>query len=226
MANNTPTSNQLNINLGKLLNDSPTVGGDDGVTASTDGSIVTASQRNSKLIEGFTWVINQIVQLIGMDKARLLLGNSVTTQSITFAVSVVASNKDYLYPVALLDSNNNEFNLHPLKNLKQDLDPFLDAGYAIEGGFIYPYKRTSGTLALVTTGTGLLYYLKADRKVVSTGADVAVNTAPDTTMDYKFLNAAMYYAASRLASEKGSAEWEIKASKALAEALGLVGKNA
>lgn len=222
MADVTPRSNQLNVNLAQMLSDAVT-GSDNGVKSSADGSVFTSAQRNAKLSEGFTWVVNKIVQVVGLMEARTLLGDSLTTQAITFASGGTTVNADYLFPVALLKSDNNEFNLFPRKNLAQDLDPYLDAGYAIEGFKLYAYQRAAGTLSQLTSGTGTFYYLKADRKDTTTGSDIAANTVPDTTMDFKFLDAVMYYAASRLADDKGAGEWEVKAQKALAQALGLVG---
>ena len=72
------------------------------------------------------------------------------------------------------------------------------------------YDLTS-TFSLLNAGTGTFYYIMADRIDATTGEDVAINTAPDTVMDRKWLYSCLNYAAYRIAMDKGTAFWLDKA---------------
>lgn len=207
MANTTPIANAQNIDLANSLNDIPVAGGDDGVTASTSGTVFSASQRNLALSDAYNQLAVRLVGKYGKD-AGMICEGIVTTQTVTFASAGTTINLDYVSPITLLKSDNAEFALFPLNDLKQDRDPYLDAGYALEGGKLYAYQRSSGTLSQLTSGTGTFYYIKADRRSTTTGAPIAVNTAPDTTIDQTWLNWCIDWAALWLCRRKGAGRWK------------------
>ena len=98
-----------------------------------------------------------------------------------------------------------------------DGDIRINRAYAIEGEKIYGYIRASGTLTQQSSGTAKLYYVKADRRNTSSTADIAVNVAPDTTVDTQWLDACMLYAVWRLAMDKGAGQWVIIANSVKSE---------
>lgn len=213
MANTTPISNALNIRVANLLNDTPTAGTDDGATASTDGAMFTATVRNSRLNEAYTWLATQLLNRYGLDKFEQYSQGLIATQSITWASGGTTVNQDFIQPLRVVSTGQPQFLKMPKGFLDIDGDIRINRAYAIEGEKIYGYIRTSGTLTKQSSGTATLYYVKADRRDTTTTADIAVNVAPDTTIDTQWLDACMLYAAWRLAKDKGAAEWlEVAAS--------------
>ena len=217
MADTTPISNAMNIALAIKLGDPAATGADNGVTASTDATDFSAAQRNQALSFAYNELANRLIKIYGKDAGKVCEG-LVATQAITFSASGVALNKDYVATLTLLKSDNSEFGYTSLKALKQDLDPYLDAGYTIENALIYAYQRTAGTLTILSSGTGTLYYIKSDRKSTTTAADVAVNTSPDTTIDVTWHNFLIDYGAYWLCLNKASGEFIEKAPIYLAQA--------
>lgn len=283
MANTTPISNALNIRLAQKLSDMPTVGGNDGDTAATDGTEFTDTQRNLALNQAYTELALRLINKYGAEAASICEG-LVATQSIYFISAGVTVNKDYVMPLDLL-SDTDLFLKRSKAFLDQDKDTYIDRAYAIEAGKIYVYTRAaSGTVgdiiitaggtgygaapavtltappsggtqatatctisggivvtititnvgagyvsaptvsfasgaatATATLGTGILllrdsnsgtfYYIKADRHDTATAGDVAVNIAPDTTIDAQWLEWCMEYAAWWLAINKGAEPW-------------------
>lgn len=211
MANVTPISNALNVAIATHLGDPPTTGATDGETASSDGVDFSATHRNLILQKAYNELAVRLIALYGVQGASAMCEGIRAQQSITFASGGTSINKDYIMQIALLKSDFNEFNLRDLNDLRQDLDPYLDAGYAIEGGKIYAFQRSAGVLSQLTSGTGTLYYIKSDRLDTSTGSALAVNSTSDTSIDATWHNFLIEYSAYRLAEAKSSGEWQEKA---------------
>lgn len=209
MADNVPVHNKLTVRLANLIDD-PVTGGDNGIAAATDGKLFSASIRNQRLHEGYSWIVSELVGRLGLDVACGLLADSITTQNVaSTSASGDTVNKDYLYPVKLVRSTGSIYSLHIKSELDADFDRFLDNGFAIDGNKLYVYQRNSGTglLPIVAGLNVTLHYLKADRLDATTGSDVAVNTAPDTTLNSRWHELALLFAAWRLCVDKGAAEW-------------------
>lgn len=210
MADNVIIHNKLTVRVRNVVEDIVT-GGDNGIIAATDGKIFSASIVNQRLLEAYAWIVNELVAKLGVPAASLVLSDSIVQQlNFSIASAGTSVNKDYLFPVRLLQSAT-VFGLKIKSQLDADLDPYLDNGYAIDGGKIYVYQRVAGTLTLLNTGTATLHYLKADRIDPTTGAEVAVNTTPDITLNSRWHEACIFYAAYRLCADKGVAEWADKA---------------
>jgi hypothetical protein len=206
MADTTPISNALNIRLGQKLGDPPTAGVDNGATAAVNGVDFTATQRNLALNQAYNELAVRLLATHG-ELAAVMCEGLVATQAVTFAAAGVTINKDYIRYLRLVGSTSLQFVLKSKAFLDNDQDPYIDRAYALEGGKLYAYIRSAGTLTLQSSGTGTFYYIKSDRKSTSTGADVAVNTAPDTTIDQNWLEWCMEYGAWWLAVNKGSDRW-------------------
>jgi hypothetical protein len=93
----------------------------------------------------------------------------------------------------------------------QDTEPIVNNGYSVETGKLYAYKREDDILSVLDTGQGTLYYLKSDRVDVDTGLDLVQNTGTDTTLDLRWYDWVIRYAAFRACADKGSDEWLAKA---------------
>lgn len=220
MADTTPVANALHIKLMALLDDNVTAGGDNGLTAATNGGIFTAQVRNNAFNEAYAWIVQEAMKRFGIEGAANAVQGAVKTQAISaFSSSGVTLNKDFIAPIRLVKSDNSVFQYMRKYQFDSDTNPYIDNGFTVENGLIYAYQRTAGVMTILNTGAGTLYYLKADRKSITTGADVAVNTAPDTTLDYAFMDSALWYTAHLLAHAKGAAEWTVKADKFLGLAL-------
>lgn len=216
MADNTPRHNQNQVNLALLLDDA-TTGADNGIAASTDGMWATAVKKNYYLHEAYRWIADTIIAKFGIASGSDLLQGLISTQSITFSSSGVNLNKDYLYPVRLYKSaTTDSFYLSKRASLDDDFMPWITNFYTLEAGKLYAYQRTAGTLSALNGGTGTLYYIKAER-LDSNGADVASNTTPDITLDRRWHDACVLYAASRAALDKGIIDndpaWQDKANR-------------
>ena len=219
MADTTPISNVLNLNLAIRMNDAIAPSGDNGTDADTDGKIMLDTSRNKYIINASRWLVDKIVGKVGVEKAIPLLQGCVTSQSMTLSSTGVTLNKDYMYPVRLLQSSTIEFEyVDAIADAVIDLFPYKDYVYTISGGKLYAWIRTSGTLTLQNSGSATFYYIGAPRVNSSTGADVAINTAPDLGFDQKFLNAITAYAEFLACSDKGTTYWLNKGQLALTEA--------
>lgn len=225
MTNNTPISNSLNIRISHILEDILTVGGDDGVTAATNGNAFTAKMRNEKLTEACGYLGQALFAAFGAYGAIKACEGLMATQSVTFYSSGVALNKDFIAPVRLVKSDGSVYK-YGLKN-EWDADDqfFLNNTYAIEGNKIYAYERSAGTLTLLNSGTGTFYYVKHDRMDTSTGTTVVVNTTPDTTINAQWHEFLIAYAAARLAQDKGAGEWTEKVQTLMSQAMALIPKS-
>lgn len=200
MADTTPLINQINVDLSLRLND-PTSGADNGIKAATNGGTWSAAQRNHYCNNACRAIVHELVNRFGEERAGEI-AQCMKTQSITFSSSGVSLNKDYLSPVRLVKSSGSPF----VKRKKSDLDIAYDKivsrAYAIEGGKLYAYERSSGTLSILNSGTGTFYYIFAERKD-SNGADVAVNTAPDIILEQGYHEAITTYACGLALYDKG-----------------------
>lgn len=96
-------------------------------------------------------------------------------------------------------------------DLEADVDAYLTNAYTIEGGKVFAYTRTDGVMTISDTGAGTLYYLKSDRVDEDTGLDLVQNTGTDTTLDLRWYDWVIRYAAFRACADKGSDEWLSKA---------------
>ncbi len=210
MADTTPIINAVNVDLANKLND-PVNNADNGVAVATDGSVFLAVQRNLALCDAMNQLAVRLIGNYGVDGAASKCEGLVATQSITFSSSGTSINKDYIAPLRLVGSATPEFLFRPKATLDLDLDIRIDRAYTIEGGLLYGYIRSAGTLTKQSSGTATFYYIKSDRKSTSTGAPVAYNTAPDTTIDQQWLIWVKEYASWWLAVNKGSGEWVAKA---------------
>lgn len=218
MPNTTPISNQLNLNLAGVLDDGITSTGDNGIDANTDGAIFSASKRNQYLAEAYRWLVDEIVARVGMDEAAMLLPGLVITQTFTWSNTGTVINKDYMYPVAVLNGAGTQvFNPRPTRAyLAVDTDPNLDAAYTMDaktgagGIFIFGYQRSAGVLNFLNSTTASLFYFGAPRVDSTTGSNVAVNTTPDVQIDPRWYDACTMYAAFRAAQDKGEQEWNTK----------------
>jgi hypothetical protein len=135
----------------------------------------------------------------------------------------VTLNKDYMFPLSLYRASTaDSFNLTKRISLDDDFMPSLTNFYVIEGGKIYAYVRAAGVLAVLSSGSGTFFYLKADR-VDSNGVDVATNTLPDITIDRWVIDACVLYAAGRACMDKSiidaSPEWMEKGNRFMAAAM-------
>lgn len=207
MADNTPVSNVVNIKIANYLDDPLTAAADNGLTAATNTSMFLAAQRNQALNEALAWIVQELVNRVGPDMASQACQGAVATQAITFAAAGSTVNKDFMYPLRLISTGKPLFTLMSKSDLDADQDFLITRAYTIEGGKLYGYIRSAGTLTLQSSGTATFYYLKADRKNTTTGADVVVNTAPDTTLDFRFMDSVTWYACHLLAQAKGAGEW-------------------
>ena len=224
MADTTPVQNLNSVNLSLLLDDAVT-GGDNGIAAAADGEPFTATKRNAYLHQAYRWLVQKLVESFGITRASDLLPGFVATQDVTFSASGVTLNKNYMFPLRLYKASaGGGFMLSKRSSLTDDdFSPFISNFYVIEAGKLYAYQRTSGTLAILAAGTGTLFYLKADRKDVTTGAEVASNTAPDTTVDGWAIDASVYYAAGAACLDKSiidnDPEWASKGNRFMAMAM-------
>jgi hypothetical protein len=96
-------------------------------------------------------------------------------------------------------------------DLEADVDAYLTNAYTLEAGKVFAYTRTDGTMAVSDTGQGTLYYLKAERVDDSTGLDLVQNTGTDITLDLRWMDWVIRYAAMRACMDKGSDEALAKA---------------
>lgn len=203
MADTTPLTNQLNVNISRRLNDA-TTGADNGIKASADGTQFTAALRNQYINTALRWVVSELIRRGGVAWAYQRAKGAKTTQSVTFAANGTAINPDFIAAFKLIDSLKAVYDEYESKaDLDTTLDPFLTNGFVIDNGLLlFAYNTVSGPLAQVTSGTGTLYYLRADRKT-STGVDVLVNTAPDTTIEQYYFDAVEDYALGLALYDKG-----------------------
>lgn len=222
MADTTPISNSLNIRVSHVLEDILTAGADNGVTATTNGNAFTYSMRNEALAEAYAYLGQTFVNKFTPIGAEKLCEGLVATQSVTFSASGTAINKDFIAPIRLIKSTGVIYHQGIKSHFDSDMEPLLDYGFAIEGNKVYGYERAAGVMAVLSTGTATLYYIKADRTNTTTGAVVAANTSPDTTIDPQYHDFLVGYAAARLAQQKGAGEWVVKAPTLMQMALGLL----
>lgn len=208
MADNIPVHNRISVRVRNLIEDIVT-GSDNGTIASTDGKIFSANVLNQRINEAYAWVVDQLVQLLSLDVAKYSLADSITQQAVAIASGGVSVNKDYLYATEFLVSQQ-PYEQILKTNLDADYDKYLDFAFAVYGQKIYVYARSGGNLNVQNSGNGVLHYLKADR-LDSTGADVAPNTTPDTTINNRWVQCVTLYAAYRLCQDKAAAEWQEKA---------------
>ena len=219
MADTTPIANQLSLDLARRLNDGIASTGDNGVDAATDGKIMFDDFRNKYVIVACRWVIDQLVLRLGIEAATPLLQGALTSQSITFSASGVSLNKDYLYPSRLLQSTTSTF-----KYITSRTDAVIDANpmdtkvYTVDNGKLYAWIRTAGVLTIQSSGTGTFYYIGSPRVNTSSGADVAVNTAPDIALDPKYFQAIVSYAQFLACMDKNTTFWLERAKTAFEEA--------
>lgn len=197
----------MNIKIANYLDDPLPVAADDGLTAAQNTSTFLASQRNQAVNESLAWLVQECVNRYGIEQTAEMLQGAIATQSVTFSSAGVTTNKDMKFPYRLIDSSGNVYKRMDRVAATTDDEFFNSYVYSIDGGKLYAYLRTAGTLTLQNSGTGTFYYLKADRKDTTSGADTAVNTAPDTTFDYRFIEAAVWYGCHLLAQAKGAGEW-------------------
>jgi hypothetical protein len=204
MSDDTPLANQMSINLALFLDDA-VQGLDNGLAARCDGQVFSWRKRGTYLNEGARWIVTELVNRFGVRKVSdTVCRGAVKFQPITFVVGGVALNGDFMYSSILL-SGTTVFKETTYLSLVNDLDSHLDAGFAIQGGKIYTYKRTAGVWGEVTSGTGTLFYLGADR-VDSTGADVLINSTPDFQIEKTWHDAITLYAAGRAWLDKSNVE--------------------
>lgn len=218
---NCPVHNALTIRLANLLSDALTIGADNGITVSTDdpGAAFSAAVKNDRLNEGYRWVCNELMNRLSKEDMYRRGQGFIASQSVAFSSGGVNLNKDYIGFFRMIKSDGTSFQFGTKAGFDTDNQFFINNGYSIEGGKIYAYSRVGGVLTLLGSGTGTLYYFKADRVNVTSGADYGVNTAPDTTVDQQWLDACMLYAAWRLAKDQGAAEWVLKAQQFLEQAV-------
>ena len=205
MADNVPKKNNLVVRVRNIVGDIVT-GGDNGVIAATDGKVFSAAAVNARLNEAFAWIVNQLVQRVGVEAAKIMLSDSIVQQAFTISSSGTQVQYDYLYQVRLIYATN-VYAYRTKNDLDADFDPYLDYGFAIDGGKIYVYKRTTGTLTILSSGSAALFYLKSDGIDPSTGSDLAPNTTPDITLNVRWYEPCLLYAAWRLCADKGDASW-------------------
>jgi hypothetical protein len=212
--NNTPIINKMTIELRILLDDIVS-GSDDGVKAETNGKDFTASKINQYLLESMKELVKRLVNTYDIDMTADLAPGLIKTQTITLSLSGTDVNKDFMYATGLL-VNSDSFKLESRIKFQQDSEPIIIRGYAIDAGKLYAYVREDvGTPAVYTlnlqeSGTATLYYLKADRVNTSTGKDLDINSGTDTTLDMRWRNWVLRYAAQRACEDKGSEEWLVK----------------
>lgn len=234
MADNVARHNQNAVNLAILLDD-PTTGADNGIKAAADGKWLSGARKNYYLHEAYRWVGDELVRRLGIERASGLSTGLIKRQAITFASAGVAVNKDYLYSVRLVKSNMPQFVLGFKADFDLDIDRRIERAYSIEADgsspqvySLFAYERSSGTLSLLNSGTGTLYYLKAER-IDSNGADVVPNTTPDITIDRRWHDVCVLYAAGRACWDKSimdnSPEWELKGNKFKAQAMDMLPKG-
>ena len=208
--------NQLSVNLSLVLDDAVS-GADNGIAAASDGMWATAVKRNAYLNEAFRWIACAMIDKYGVSAGADYVQGLIATQTPTFSASGTSVNKDYLYPLRLFKTGTGDsFYLSKRASLDDDFMPWITNFYVVEAGKIYAYTRTSGTLAALGSGTGTFYYIKADR-VDTNGADVASNTTPDITLNRRWYDACVLYAASRAAFDKSVIDndpaWSDKANR-------------
>ena len=189
-----PKDNQNNISLSLKLED-PVYDADNGIAAALDGKIYTSVKRNHYLIEAYRWIANAITEKFGVEMAAEKLSGLVATQSFTMSSSGTTINQDVLHPFRVTTSGSIIYFRDKKAALDFDVKKFALRGFAIEGDKVYVYLRTAGTLTLQNSGTATLYYIKSDRIDYSSGSEVAVNTAPDITLNAWANDACTYYAA-------------------------------
>lgn len=211
--NNTPYMNKLAVELRILLED-PVAGGDDGIKAETNGRDFTAERINFYLVESIKDLVKRLVDNYGVSMASDLASGLIKTQAITYNTGGVSINKDFLYPVGL--SGTDTYKYVNKLDIISDVDTYLIRVYTIEGNKLYVYIRENvGTppvyqLNLQGSGTGTLYYLKADRVSSSTGKIVEPNYGTDTTLDMRWHDWVLRRAAQHGCEDKGTEVWLAK----------------
>lgn len=203
MSNDTPQVNQISVNVARRLDDA-VAGGDNGAKAIADGAIWTGALRNQYVNNALRAIANELFNRFGTQWVALYGHGFKGNQSLTFSASGTAVNGDFMYPIKLMDATSEFAFRESLAQLQEDLDPFVDKVYVIEGNLIYGYTRIAGVLTILDTpSTGTFFYIKADRKDTTTGTDVDPNTAPDTTVGQQFFEAVEFYACGLAWYDKG-----------------------
>lgn len=198
----TPITNYLSGQLAVLLSD-PVGGDDDTVKAHTDGSVFPALTRNRYICSAFRDVVNTLVNTYGIDRSAALLQGLTKSKTFDFG-SVPDVPGDFMVPHSLLVGTQEYNYITHHSELIQDLDPWLGAGYTIDGGKVYAYARTNGTWAQLTTGSGQFDYVAAGRVDSLTGLDQPPDVGDDVGIEPKLYNAVLYFAASRACMDKAS----------------------
>jgi hypothetical protein len=165
----------MNVDIARRLDDAvDALGGDNGVRATSAGTIWKAELRNQYLNAALKAVAVELFNRFGENAIGQIASGFKCTQLITFASGGTTVNANYMYPIRLSDSSG-EYKFQVSKaQLDEDLDPYVDRIYVIEGNQLFGYKRSAGTLSQLTSGTATFYYVKADRIVT---ANTAVGTA-------------------------------------------------
>ncbi len=229
MADTTPISNQLNINLSIRMDDAVSGGADNGATAALDGAVMSSARRNYYINSGCRNLVRSIVENIGQLNSYDILQGAIKTQSITFSSSGTTLNKDFMYPARLVSSSAN-YTLAGRPELTIDFNPMITNGYAIDAGKIYGYTRDSnGLFAILSSGTATFYYYSAQRVDTSTGAETAVNTAPDIAVDSRWWDVILLFAQAEACNDKSIIEnepsWAEQGGKFFAQAMSRIPKK-
>lgn len=234
MADTVPVHNQMSVNLSLLCDDAVT-GGDNGIAAAADGSWLTAAKRNVYLHSAYRWLVNVLVDSYGIAGAADVIPGFVANQTMVLSATGLAINKNYMYPLRLYKSASpapgGAFMLSKRASLDDDFMPFVNVFYAIEAGLLYAYQRDASTQVLnaLDTVAAKLFYLKSDRVDATTGTEVAINTAPDTTLDKWATDACLYYAAGRACFDKSVIDndpaWADKGNRFFAAATAMIPKQ-
>ena len=206
MADIVPKHNQNTVELANILDDA-LQGGDNGIKAAAGGATFSAAKLNEYLAHAYSWIVGKFIQAFGVDTASRLLQGLVKSQTLTFSGTRIALNKDYLRDIMVIKAGSStiEYVKKSLDDIYREKDPFANNVYVIEGGYLSVYDRST-TYALAPSGTGILYYFKAERVDSSTGTLGSPNNltnSEDITLDTMYHPACVRYAAILACTDKG-----------------------
>lgn len=188
----TPVINQISVNVSRRIDDSVS-GADNGIKASADGTIVSAFMRNHYCNMALRWVANEMSKRFGPLETSIMSNGMMGTHGFTFSSAGVTLRPDFMHVVHLTDTTVPGFKRYHKSELDADYDRIISRGFALEAGRIFGYQRTSGTLAILNSGTGHLDYIKADRIVNGATANGVAVLSADTVASVTIIDGGSDY---------------------------------
>ena len=209
-----PIHNRNTIELANLLDD-PLSGADEDIKVNNGGKIFSSTKLNEYLCRSYRWLVDEIIARFGVEGAADQVQELIATHGSTMSSGSKAANKDYIRAISLHGSSSLQkydfITPSEWHKIETDLKVQAVRVFTVLGGNILASQRTNGAMANSGSLGFKMYYMKADRVDATSGAFVAVKTAPDTVLSPRWLNACVHYAAYLACIDKGTTEWLDKA---------------